>query len=184
VTVDHIVPFLIVAVIVISSLASGARAVKKGFDGVVEKQRAAEPERIAAIQAQLAERGVKAPAALQGLLAALRSAAESSSAPAQQPQGAYVALPAYAAQPAYSAPPQQQQNAGHQKRQKHQQQQPDVTRAPAFVARSVDVPVFAVQAPAPTGTLRRTLADAFGDPAHARNAVILMEILGPPVALR
>ncbi|MEA2687995.1 MAG: hypothetical protein QOD51_602, partial [Candidatus Eremiobacteraeota bacterium] len=154
-TIDHIVPFLIVAVIVISSLASGARAVKKGFDGVVGKQRAAEPERIAAIQAQLAQRGVKAPAALQGLLAALQSAAESSSAPAQQPQGAYVAQPAYAAQPAYSAPPQQQQNAGHQKRQKHQQQ-PELTRAPAFVARSLDVPVFAVQAPAPTGTLRRT----------------------------
>jgi hypothetical protein len=30
----------------------------------------------------------------------------------------------------------------------------------------------------------RSLLRAFGDPSHARTAVVLAEILGPPVALR
>jgi hypothetical protein len=30
----------------------------------------------------------------------------------------------------------------------------------------------------------RSVLDAFGDPAHARTAIVLAEILGPPVALR
>ncbi len=43
---------------------------------------------------------------------------------------------------------------------------------------SLDVPV-AVQS-----VSSRVLREAFGDPAHARAAVILAEVLAPPVALR
>ncbi|HEX3452476.1 MAG TPA: hypothetical protein VHS26_04180, partial [Solirubrobacteraceae bacterium] len=49
--------------------------------------------------------------------------------------------------------------------------------------RSTDVPAW----PAAQGErlpVRSTLAVAFADPAHARSAVILAEVLGPPVALR
>jgi hypothetical protein len=191
VTVDNIVPILIVAVVVISSLGSGLRKVKRGFDGVVEKQRAEEPQRLAALKAEMARRGVTPPAALQGLIAALESAAAEIPAtpPPQQQQQAYAAQAAYVAQPAYASPQQQQQAAQRHSRHKHQQQpqpaEPEVRRAPVPVARTVDVPIFPSPPPlAAVGTTRRTLVDAFGDPAHARNAVILMEVLAPPVALR
>ncbi|MDB5069779.1 MAG: hypothetical protein JWM87_890 [Candidatus Eremiobacteraeota bacterium] len=190
-TVDKIVPILIVAVVVISSVASGLKQAKRGFDKVVEKQRAQEPERLARVQAELARRGVTAPPALQRLLSALESAApETPTAPPSQQQPAYAPQAAYAAQPAYASPQQQQQAVQRHSRHKHQQQPqqpppPEVRRAPQPIARSVDVPVFpSVPVAAAVGTTRRTLADAFGDPAHARNAVILMEVLAPPVALR
>jgi hypothetical protein len=192
VTIDNVVPIVIVAVVVISSIASGLRQAKRGFDKVVEKQRVQEPERLARVQAELARRGVTAPPALQRLLSALESAApETPTPPPSQQQPAYAPQAAYAAQPAYASPQQQQQAAQRHSRHKHQQQPqqpppPEVRRAPQPIARSVDVPIFpSVPAPgAAVGTTRRTLADAFGDPAHARNAVILMEVLAPPVALR
>jgi len=49
-------------------------------------------------------------------------------------------------------------------------------RATAPIARSVNVP--------PPASGAWTLSSAFGDPAHARTAVIVAEVLGPPVALR
>jgi hypothetical protein len=45
------------------------------------------------------------------------------------------------------------------------------------VARSVNVP-------AASSGGAWTLSSAFGDPAHARTAMIIAEVLGPPVALR
>ena len=190
-TIDNIIPIVIVAVVVISSVASGLRQAKRGFDKVVDKQRAQEPERLARVQAELARRGVTAPPALQRLLSALESAAPEIPAAPPLQQQAYAPQAAYAAQPAYASPQQQQQAAQRHSRHKHQQQpqpppQPEVRRAPQPIARSVDVPIFpSVAMPAAAvGTTRRTLADAFGDPAHARNAVILMEVLAPPVALR
>jgi hypothetical protein len=200
VSLDNILPFVIVAVVVISSIASGLRQAKRGFDAVVEKQRAAEPERLAALEARLKSQGITPSPALQRLISTLGAdatvaqtpqQAASPVQPAYAPQAAYVPQPAYAPQAAY-APAQQPTIVRHVR---HRQQQapppapqppaPDVTRAPVPFARSVDVPDFTT-APAAAAVpgARRTLAEAFGDPAHARTAVILTEILGPPVALR
>jgi len=59
-------------------------------------------------------------------------------------------------------------------------------RAPREVRTPLVMPLGQpARAPAPpAGTTRRMVLDAFSDPEHARNAVILAEILGPPVALR
>jgi len=184
VTIDNLVPFLIVAVVVISSVVSALKKAKRGFDAVVEKQRAEEPQRLAALKAQLAQSG--APPEMQSLIAKLESRVAAVSPPAAVPQqpAAYAAQTAYAQQaytqqPAY-APPQAQVLARRQRPQQH-----DAMRAPASVARSMDVSALPSLAdPAPRTPVRRTLAEAFGDPAHARNAVILLEVLAPPVALR
>ncbi len=178
-TIDNLVPFLIVAVIVISSVVSGLKKVKRGFDVVVEKQRAAEPERLAAVKAELARRGVTAPAGLQGLLSALETAA--AQVPDASRPAAYAAQPAFAPQPAYT-PPAPTPPAAPQ-RHARQQRPPQPDAVPAFAARTVDVPGLP-GVPARAGAMRRTFAEAFGDPAHARNAVVLLEVLGPPVALR
>ena len=189
-TIDNLVPFLIVAVVVISSVVSALKKAKRGFDAVVEKQRAEEPQRLAALKAQLAQSG--APPEMQSLIAKLESRVAAVSPPAAVPQqpAAYAAQTAYAQQaytqqqvytqqPAY-APPQAQVLARRQRPQQH-----DAMRAPASVARSMDVSALPSLAdPAPRTPVRRTLAEAFGDPAHARNAVILLEVLAPPVALR
>ena len=181
-TIDNLVPILIVGIIVISSIASGLKAVKRGFDGVVEKQRAAEPQRIAELEAAMARRGITPPPAMQQLIAALGTAAESKSAPAYVPQPAYAAPPP-SAQPAYAAPAAAAQSR-HRQRPHQEPPRRDVMRDPVSVTRSMDVPDIASTAPPQVGAMRRTLAEAFGDPAHARNAVILLEVLGPPVALR
>ena len=50
--------------------------------------------------------------------------------------------------------------------------------------RAVAAVAAATPAPAATGITRSGLLGAFGDPAHARTAVVLSELLAPPVALR
>jgi hypothetical protein len=65
-------------------------------------------------------------------------------------------------------------------------------RRPVPVARSADVPLLTNalvridDEPSPSGgaSARRSVAAAFRDAAHAREAVILSEILAPPLALR
>ena len=91
----------------------------------------------------------------------------------------YTAAPSYAAagytaQPAYAAPPPQ---PPHGKVRTHRDSAPPPQRVVAPVARSVDVPVSAA-----SGSW--TLAGAFGDPTHARTAIVVAEVLGPPVGLR
>ena len=89
-------------------------------------------------------------------------------APSYQASG-YAAPPAYAA-PAAAAP----SPAASATRRLHRDAAP-AQRAAGPFARSVDVP-------APGGTW--TLSNAFGDPANARTAIVVAEILGPPVGLR
>jgi hypothetical protein len=89
---------------------------------------------------------------------------------------AAAARPAAAAQPASAAPPQQ---AAPVARQPYRQAAP-AQRAATPVARSVNVPAGGAAAPAGAWTL----TGAFGDPAHARTAIVLAEVLGPPLALR
>ena len=91
----------------------------------------------------------------------------------------YAAAPSYAAagytaQPAYAAPAAAATSTHAQKRHREAAQ---AQRGVAPVARSVDVPVQ-------TATGAWTLAGAFGDPSHARTAVVIAEVLGPPVGLR
>jgi hypothetical protein len=100
-----------------------------------------------------------------------------------QASAAYAAAPSYAAagytaQPAYAAPPPAvaAPHASSSRKLYREGAAPQRTVTP--VARSVDVPAAAA------GGGRWTLAGAFGDPAHARNAIIVAEIIGPPVALR
>jgi hypothetical protein len=170
VTIDHLIGFVVVALLIGSSLFSGARKAKRGFDKLVDQQRSAEPDRIARIEAEMARRGISPPPVLQAALDAFQSAAQpTGSAPATSRE----ATP-FVPQPAYSPPPRQPQ-------QRRAPPTPSVLRTVTPVARSVDVPPLPG---APAGSTRRTLAEAFGDPAHARNAVILAEILAPPVALR
>jgi len=52
---------------------------------------------------------------------------------------------------------------------------------PAQVPRSA---LLVADAAAPAPPVRQTLVEAFGDPAHARTAVILAEVLAPPLAMR
>jgi hypothetical protein len=92
-----------------------------------------------------------------------------SAAPSYTAAG-YTAQPAYAA-PAAAPPP-------HAPSRKLHRESAPAQRAATPAARSVDVPAPA----APSG--RWTLAGAFGDPAHARTAIVVAEVLGPPVGLR
>jgi hypothetical protein len=85
------------------------------------------------------------------------------------------AAAAYAAQPAYAAPV-AAPSASAPARKLHREM--PAQRAVTPVGRSVNVPVAAVA----TGAW--TLAGAFGDPAHARTAVVIAEVLGPPPGLR
>jgi hypothetical protein len=116
-----------------------------------------------------------------GLQALAAQAAASQAAATATAAPAYAATPAYAAQPAYAAPPPQ-----GKARQQRPERLPDRTRsaAPASPFSPLGVPgAFAPAAAAPAST-GGMLARAFGDPASARNAVILAEVLKPPVALR
>ena len=120
-------------------------------------------------------------ALLTGPAAKAAAKAPATAAPAAAATATYTAAPSYAAagytaQPAYAAPPPGAQNQ-HAKARKQREAAPAPQRAVAPVARSVDVPV-----PAATGSW--TLSGAFGDPAHARTAIVIAEVLGPPVGLR
>jgi hypothetical protein len=114
------------------------------------------------------------------------NAAKPAAAPPPSPASSsaaqsYAAAPsysasAYAAQPAYAAPPAAKPNpAASASRKLHRDAAP-AQRTAAPAARSVDVPAGAAGGP--------ILGGAFGDPAHARTAMVLAEVLGPPVALR
>jgi hypothetical protein len=96
------------------------------------------------------------------------------SAPSAYTAATAYAAPAYAAQAAYAPPPGGGATPGGPARRLHRDA-PPAQRAATPVARSVDVPVA-------TGAW--TLAGAFGDPAHARTAIVIAEVLGPPVGLR
>jgi hypothetical protein len=65
---------------------------------------------------------------------------------------------------------------GHQPAQ-HAMRRPVLAPAP-----SVALPSAAARTAMPPAG--RSVLAAFGDPAHARTAIVLAEILGPPVALR
>ena len=101
--------------------------------------------------------------------------------PAQPaPASSYAAAPSYAAagytaQPAYAAPA--PAAAPRQPPRKLHREGAPAQRAVTPVARSMDVP-------AETASGHWTLAGAFGDPAHARTAIVVAEVLGRPVGLR
>ena len=113
------------------------------------------------------------------LLTGPAAKAAATAAPAAPAASTYTAAPSYTAagytaQPAYAAPAPGSRQP-HKPRIHRDTAQPERTVAP--VARSVDVP-----GRTPTGAW--TLAGAFGDPAHARTAIVIAEVLGPPVGLR
>ncbi len=144
------------------------------------RRNAADPAVIAA-RAQ-ARSLLVAALARSGTAAAARPSAPQPSGPAYTAAPTYAAS-AYAAQPAYAAPPAAApSHAGSAGRKLHRESAP-AQRGVTPVARSVDVPVPG----APSGRARSgawTLADAFGDAAHARTAIVIAEVLGPPVGLR
>jgi hypothetical protein len=118
--------------------------------------------------------------------AAAGQAAAGQLAAAQPAAGAsalYAAAPSYAAagytaQPAYAAPPAAAPAHAPSSSRKLYREAAAPQRTVAPAARSVDVPAAA----AASG--RWTLEGAFGDPAHARTAIVVAEVLGPPLGLR
>ena len=116
---------------------------------------------------------------------AVTAAPPPQAAPPAAPAASYsaaaaYAAAAYAAQPAYAAPA-AAPSPSAPARKLHREMPAQRAGAPAQravtpVGRSVDVP-----APA-TGAW--TLTGAFGDPAHARTAIVIAEVLGPPPGLR
>jgi hypothetical protein len=107
-----------------------------------------------------------------------RAALIAALSPAVAAAGGRVAAPPSPAPAAPAAPT----AAGAGRKHRHPAQAPTPPppqRSVTPVARSVDVPAAAAAA---TGTW--TLAGAFGDPAHARTAIVIAEALGPPLALR
>jgi hypothetical protein len=131
--------------------------------------------------------GAPSPAAAQLQPAPVSAAPKPAAAGTQPaPASAYTAASAYSAsaytaQAAYAPPPPAAASHAGSGRKLYRDTPPaQRAAAPAQrgvtpVARSVDVPVA-------TGAW--TLAGAFGDPAHARTAIVIAEVLGPPVGLR
>jgi hypothetical protein len=120
------------------------------------------------------------PVAPPAKASAARRPAAAAAAPAAT-VSTYAAAPSYAAagyvaQPAYAAPAAAPKSHAPS-RKVHRDAPAQPQRAVTPAARSVDVP-----SPAASG--RWTLAGAFGDPAHARTAIVVAEVLGPPVGLR
>jgi hypothetical protein len=118
-------------------------------------------QRVAAIVGELRRRGITPPPALQAMAAregvTLAPPPRPPIAPQPQPQ------------------PQPQQRAVSPA-------PPAIPAAPVFDIQNLGI--AARPAIAPAGSAGRMLIEAFSDPAHARNAVILAEVLRPPVALR
>ncbi|MDB5026572.1 MAG: hypothetical protein JWO66_261 [Candidatus Eremiobacteraeota bacterium] len=163
-TLENVLPVVVFAIVVLASLAKHGGKLKRGFNSLVEQQRVAERDRVLEIKAEMERRGVAVPQALAALSASFEAAA--------------------LAQRGASAEPHSQPAQGQQQHRRHKQQPPPSPAAPPpRVTVPVGPPVELVAA-APGGMLRGMLAEAFGDPAHARNAVILAEILAKPVALR
>lgn len=145
---------------------------------------------IAWTRKRLAEWNRNSGSAPGGTLAAKLAAAKAAVAKAAAAQptaaasSAYAAAPSYAAagytaQPAYAAPPPAAAaQAPSSARKLYREAAAPQQRAAGPVARSVDVPS------APSASGRWTLAGAFGDPAHARTAIVIAEVLSPPPGLR
>jgi hypothetical protein len=141
--------------------------------------------RIAADPATLAARAKARDAlvaALAPALAARQAAAQpAAAAPARSAAvPAYAAQTAYAAQPGYAAPPPAAQAQPGSSARKLHREPAAAQRTVTPVARSVDVPTTATAATAGTWMLK----GALDDPAHARAAIVIAEVLGPPVGLR
>ena len=84
---------------------------------------------------------------------------------------------ALAAQRAQTAPRAAPGSAEPRQPAQHAMRRPVLAPAP-----SVALPSAAARAAMPPAG--RSVLAAFGDPEHARTAIVLAEILGPPVALR
>ena len=162
-TFENIIPLVITAIVVIAAISKQLRGLGRGYTAVVERQRAD-----ALRAAEAAVQSARASASAGGPLTAAATRADVA-AVLKAAVSAYEAAPAYTA--AVSAPAPAYQPAQTQHRSAA------VKRA-APAARSVDVPVAA----APLE--RWTIADAFRNPANARTAIVMAEILGPPRALR
>jgi hypothetical protein len=95
-------------------------------------------------------------------------------AAARQAAATYQAAPAYV--PAETTMARQQAQHPHQPHQprRHAEPPPETRRTPVIS----DEPDWPVQTP------RHALLAAFGDPASARTAIVLAEILAPPIGLR
>ena len=117
-------------------------------------------QRIAAMLAEMQRRGIAPPPSLQAI-----AAVEGVAIPPVRP-------------PAPPPAPQPQHRHARTERPADQVRRPSPDpRGAAFAAP-------AAGGAASAGSTGRMLAAAFADPRHARNAVILAEILAPPVALR
>ncbi|HEY6233599.1 MAG TPA: hypothetical protein VIW69_00675 [Candidatus Elarobacter sp.] len=116
-----------------------------------------------------------APAAAPAQTASSAAPGSSYSAAAAYAAAAYAAQPAYAA-PAAAPSPSAPARKLHREMPAQRAGAP-AQRAVTPVGRSVDVP-------AGTTTGAWTLTGAFADPAHARTAIVIAEVLGPPVGLR
>ena len=157
---EDIVPFVIFAIFVIAAIGKQLRGLGRGYNALVERQRAAAFQAGEALRSAESPRAPSVAAARSDVAAVIKAAV-----------AAYESAPAYSAAhsvepPAYKPAP---------------QHRPAAKRA-APVARSVDVPVSPVAAVGPAG--RWVLADAFRSHANARTAIVMAEILGPPRALR
>jgi Sec-independent protein translocase protein TatA len=154
---SHDFNLLIVAIIVIVTIAGRLRGVRRRFGNWAAQQQASAQQAVATVrQAAAAEIAAQQAAAAQ---AAARQRGAAAPPPVYVP-------PAYANRPAPSAA------------------LPAAAprRIPPPSMRSTDVPAFGA---APAALRPRTvLAQAFADPSHARGAVILAEVLGKPLALR
>jgi hypothetical protein len=153
----HDLNALIVAIIVIATIVSRLSRLRGRFSKWAADQQVAAQQAIAkARQAAAAEIAAQQAAAAAAQQAALQRGAVT---PARSS-----ATPAYANQPARTQPAAAPR------------------RIPPPAMRSTAVPVLG----AGPDNLRpgAVLAQAFADPAHARDAVILAEVLGKPLSLR
>jgi hypothetical protein len=165
VSTDDLLKFGIGAIILVVALVrTVARAAKRGSRSAAPRTAApsgtAPPsgaqQRVAAMLAEMQRRGIAPPPSLQAI-------ATMEGVPVPGPP-----------------PPQQQRQARTDRTPDPARRAPPEVRPRVFPAPGTLAPA----APPPAGSTRRMVIEAFSDPEHARNAVILAEILGSPVALR
>ncbi|HEY0393417.1 MAG TPA: hypothetical protein VGD01_02895 [Candidatus Elarobacter sp.] len=201
-TIDNLPGIVIVAIVVISSIVSALRRAKKALGDQplspaataardqaraqriealarATGQESALQQRAAQMRAEMQRRGITPPPGMQAIFAALGNA----------PAPLAAAAPPVQQQPAPAAPPvpaPQAQRQAHRHRPASSDPIAPVAPRPVPAARPTDLlTAFDDEAsPAAGASTRRMLAGAFGDPAHARDAVILAEVLAAPVALR
>ncbi|HTD34056.1 MAG TPA: hypothetical protein VK665_10370 [Candidatus Elarobacter sp.] len=198
---DNLPGLFVVGFIILASIVQQLRAGKKAFDKAAARQRAERDAPGVPPPAQpvaMPQNAAQARALLRAEIEAMANARAQSSA---QPS-AVVQQPA--PQQPSAVPAAAPQAATARQRQVPRQRtvwvDPGFGRVPAgseAVDRSLaTLPGTLATAASPGGLLkasdgararsstRRMLAGAFGDPAHARSAVILAEVLGTPLALR